>query len=93
MARMARWDELLDSAVDGDEVAAFELAMAYASGSDGLEVDLVAAHCWFNVAAAGGYAPAAAWRSEIAAEMSAREVAEAQKRARATLAEGMKRAA
>jgi len=38
------------------------------------------------VAAACGYQPALKWRHEIAAEMSAREVAAAQKLARATLA-------
>jgi uncharacterized protein len=93
MARMARWGDLHDSAIEGDEVAAFELAMCHASGSGGLEVDLVQAHCWFNVAAARGYAPAAAWRAEIAAEMTGRQVAEAQKLARATLGQGLRRAA
>jgi len=87
MARMAGWEELEDSAIAGDEVAAFELAMCHASGSGGLvAMDLIQAHRWFNVAAALGYAPAAAWRSEIAHEMTPREVAEAQKLARATLA-------
>ncbi|WP_223796700.1 hypothetical protein [Sphingomonas nostoxanthinifaciens] len=90
---MAQWDELYESASWGDEVAAFELAMGHASGSGGLAVDLVKAHCWFNVAAARGYEPAAAWRSEIASEMTARQVSDAQKLARATLSAGMKRAA
>ena len=84
MARMASWDDLRHSADAGDGVAAFELAMWHASGSGGLSVDLVRAHCWFNVASARGYAPAQDWRSEIAAEMSAREVVEAQRLARAT---------
>jgi len=85
MARMANWDDLRHSAESGDGVAAFELAMGHASGSGGLAVDLVRAHCWFNVASARGYAAAAPWRQEIAAEMSGREVAEAQKLARSTL--------
>lgn len=85
MARMANWDDLLHSAERGDGVAAFELAMGHASGSSGLSVDLVRAHCWFNVASARGYAPAQDWRQEVAAEMTGREVAEAQKLARATL--------
>ena len=85
MARMAQIEDLTASALGGDEVAAFELAMCYASGS-GVAVDLIQAHRWFNVAAASGYRPALKWRHEIAAEMSAREVAEAQKLARATLA-------
>ena len=93
MARMVRIEDLAGSAACGDEVAAFELAMCYASGSGGVEVDIVQAHRWFNVAAACGYQPALDWRHEIAMEMSAREVVEAQKLARATLAEFFRKAA
>ena len=93
MARMAQWEDLQESALSGDEVAAFELAMCHASGSGGLTLDLVQAHRWFNVAAADGYAPAQSWRAEIAAEMSARQIGEAQKLARATIAGRMRRAA
>ncbi len=92
MARMAGWEELQDSAIGGDEIAAFELAMCYASGSGGLEMDLIQAHRWFNVSAALGYRPAAALRSEIAGEMGKAEVAEAQKLARATLGNRLRRA-
>lgn len=92
MARMVRIEDLMGSAAGGDEVAAFELAMCYASGS-GIDVDLVQAHRWFNVAAACGYRPALDWRHEIAAELNGREVAEAQKLARATLAGVFKKAA
>ena len=93
MARMAQWDDLLDSASAGDGVAAYELAMGYASGSGGQTMDLVEAHRWFNVGVACGYAPAQAWRAEIAAEMSARQVVDAQRLARATLAGMMRQAA
>lgn len=92
MARMVRVEDMMGSALDGDEVAAFELAMCYASGS-GTAVDLVQAHRWFNVAAAGGYQPALGWRHEVAMDMSAREVVEAQKLARATLGGLLRRAA
>lgn len=85
MSRMANWEDLRHSAERGDGVAAFELAMGHASGSGGLAVDLVRAHCWFNVASARGYKPAQDWRQEIATEMTGRDVAEAQKLARATL--------
>ncbi len=85
MARMANWEDLRHSAERGDGVAAFELAMGHASGGGGLAVDLVRAHCWFNVASARGYMAAQDWRQQVAAEMSGREVAEAQKLARATL--------
>ena len=93
MARMVRIEDLVGSAAGGDEVAAFELAMCHASGSGGVGVDLVQAHRWFNVAAACGYQPALDWRHEIAMEMSAREVVEAQKLARATLGGMMRQAA
>jgi TPR repeat protein len=93
MAQMVRVEDLAASAAGGDEVAAFELGMCYASGSGGVEVDLVQAHCWFNVAAACGYRPALDWRHEISLEMSARDVVEAQKLARATLAGLFKKAA
>lgn len=92
MARMVRVEDLMGSAAGGDEVAAFELAMCYASGS-GVGVDLVQAHRWFNVAAACGYQPALNWRHEVAMEMSAREVVEAQKLARATLGGMLRQAA
>ena len=65
--------------------AAFDLGMAYSSGSDGLPLDLVQAHRWLNVAALCGYRPALAWRAEIAADMNGREIVEAQRLARATL--------
>ena len=51
------------------------------------------AHRWFNVAAACGYQPALDWRHEVAMEMSAREVVDAQKLARATLGGMMRQAA
>jgi TPR repeat protein len=93
MAHVAGWTVLQESALSGDEVAAFELAMCHASGSGGLSVDLTQAHRWFNVAAALGYAPALSWRAEIAGEMVPRQVADAQRLARATLGCGMARAA
>jgi len=93
MARMVRIEDLVGSAASGDEVAAFELAMCYASGSGGVGVDLVQAHRWFNVAAAYGYQAALDWRHEIAMEMSAREVVDAQKLARATIAGLFRKAA
>jgi len=93
VARMVRIEDLATSAGGGDEIAAFELAMCYASGSGGVAVDLVEAHRWFNVAAACGYQPALEWRHEIAMEMSARQVVDAQKLARGTLAGMLRNAA
>ncbi|PZU11823.1 SEL1-like repeat protein [Sphingomonas sp.] len=73
--------------------AAFELGMAYSSGSSGVPLDLVQAHRWLNVAALCGYRPALAWRAEIAAEMEGREIVEAQRLARATISEIERKAA
>lgn len=70
-------------AVGGGQ-AAFDLGMAYSSGSDGMPFDLVQAHRWLNIAALFGHREAIAWRAEIAAEMSMDEVAEAQRLARIT---------
>lgn len=61
--------------------AYFELGCMYAAGRS-VAPDLIVAHKWFNVAAANGYAPAASRRAELAAEMSAAEIAAAQREAR-----------
>jgi hypothetical protein len=55
--------------------------MLYATGRD-VAADLVVAHKWFNLAAARGNASALARRIEVAREMSAEQIAEAQKLAR-----------
>ncbi len=83
---MARWD------MGGAEIASmaeakptaenlFELGMLYSSGGE-VETDLVAAHKWFNLAAARGVAEAANYRQEIAREMSEAAIAAAQRAAR-----------
>jgi len=59
----------------------FGLGMVYSSGA-GVGVDLVQAHKWFNIAALRGDTEAARRRQEIAAEMSAFEIAAALRRAR-----------
>ncbi len=64
--------------------ALFELGLMYCSGR-GVDLDLVEAHKWFNLAAARGNDDARRYRSEIARELSRSEVGEAQRRARAWL--------
>lgn len=80
---------LLDSrildAASGNASACFELGMAYSCGS-GVAIDLVEAHKWFNLAAVNGDSRGQELRAEIAEEMTAREIAEAQRQARAWLA-------
>lgn len=57
------------------------LGIQYSTGR-GVEPDLVEAHKWFNIAAARGNRSAAAYRREIAREMTAMEIREAQRQAR-----------
>lgn len=71
----------------------FELGVAYSCGTGGLAVDLVEAHKWFNLAALKGSEEGQAMRAEIAEEMTAREIAEAQRQARAWIARTQLRAA
>ncbi|MGD0532225.1 MAG: hypothetical protein ABSA62_08105 [Methyloceanibacter sp.] len=65
--------------------ALFELGMLYATGLNVAE-DLVVAHKWFNLAAMRGNGSALAYRMELAREMSAAQIAQAQKLAREWLA-------
>ena len=80
-------------AAEGDVDALYELGMAYSTGAGGRDVDLIEAHKWFNLAALNGSSAAQACRAEIADDMSAREIAEAQRQARAWLAATVRRAA
>ncbi|GAB4482663.1 MAG: hypothetical protein OHK0018_14220 [Erythrobacter tepidarius] len=84
---------LLSAAAQGDINACFDLGVAFSTGSNGAECDLIEAHKWFNLAAARGHEEAAHCRADIADEMTAREIAEAQRRARQWLAQDARRAA
>ncbi|HET9427865.1 MAG TPA: hypothetical protein VFO69_05850 [Allosphingosinicella sp.] len=81
-------------AASGKVQALYELGVAYSTGS-GVGMDLIEAHKWFNLAALNGSHEAQECRADIAEEMTAREIAEAQRQARAWLAEmsPMRRAA
>jgi len=62
-----------------------ELGINYSLGRS-VPQSLVEAHKWLNIAAARGSAEARLHRSEIARDMTAAEIAEAQRQARAWLA-------
>ena len=83
----------LRDAMAGNIEACFELGVAFSAGADGYPLDLIAAHKWFNIAAVGGNPRAAACRAEIADDMTAREIQEAQRQARAMLGFGNRMAA
>lgn len=69
----------------GDPDACFDLGMACSTGSGGVPIDLIAAHCWFNLAIYAGHPGAGDCRAEVAFDMTAREVVTAQRMARQIL--------
>jgi uncharacterized protein len=75
----------LADAARGNADALYDLGMAYSTGSGGVEVDLIEAHKWFNLAALNGSEAAMMCRADISDDMTAREIAEAQRQARAWL--------
>jgi uncharacterized protein len=83
----------MTEAAQGNARALYELGIAYSSGSGGVDVDLVQAHKWFNLAALNGNERGQECRAEISEDMTAREIAEAQRQARAWLGQTVHRAA
>jgi uncharacterized protein len=75
----------LADAARGNADALYDLGMAYSTGSGGVDVDLIEAHKWFNLAALNGSEAAMMCRADISDDMTAREIAEAQRQARAWL--------
>ncbi len=61
--------------------ALFQLGLRYCVGRD-VDIDLIEAHKWFNLAAMRGNDDAKQYRSEISREMSKVEISRAQRRAR-----------
>jgi TPR repeat protein len=68
-------------AKDGRADALYNLGLAYSTGQ-GVGVDMIAAHKWFNLAAVRGVEAAKSWRNQVASEMNAKQIAEAQRLAR-----------
>mgnify|MGYP002384614113 CR=1 FL=1 len=83
----------LAAAAAGDVDACYELGVVHSTGSHGVAPDLIEAHKWFNLAAANGHDEAARCRADVSDEMTAREIAEAQRRAREWLSAETRRAA
>lgn len=75
----------LAAARRGDAQAYYELGSAYSLG-EGVDIDLVEAHRWYNLAALAGLRHAQADRAALATDMSPAEIAEAQRLARQWLA-------
>ena len=73
-------DELGNAAEQGDADAQYELGWMYDKGN-GVPQDYVAAHTFYNLAAANGREEAKTHRDKLAAKMTAEQIAEAQRRA------------
>lgn len=83
---MARLEVLsAESAALGGIVAGSDmfirLGLMYASGRS-VDMDRVAAHMWFNIAALKGAREAVQFRKELSEEMTSEEIAAAQRAAR-----------
>lgn len=70
----------------GKPHALYQLGLCYSTGQ-GVEMDLIRAHKYFNLAAMKGVAEARLWRAELAQQMSTNDIAEAQRLARLWLQE------
>lgn len=75
--------ELADREQSGE--AMYDLGILYSTGQ-GVTLDYVEAHMWFNLAALRGILAAKEWRSDLAREMTQDQIAEAQRQAREWLA-------
>ncbi len=78
---------------NGSIDALYDLGVAFSTGSHGTVCDLIEAHKWFNIAASKGHEEAAWCRADVSDEMTASDIAEAQRRAREWLATGRRDAA
>jgi TPR repeat protein len=79
-------DSRIEDLNKADPEALFELGSLYSSGAQGIEIDLIEAHKWFNLAAMSGNREAQICRAEVAGEMNRADIAEAQRQARVWLA-------
>ena len=85
--------EYLKKYENGSIDALYDLGVAFSTGSHGCTTDMIEAHKWFNVAASKGHEEAAWCRADISDEMTTREIAEAQRRARQWLMDGQRKVA
>ena len=85
--------EYLRNYENGSVDALYDLGVAFSTGSHGCTTDMIEAHKWFNIAASKGHEEAAWCRADVSDEMTAREIAEAQRRARQWLMDGQRKVA
>lgn len=87
---MARFEadnrDTIELAVQGGVPdALFELGLMYCAGRE-VDLDMIEAHKWFNLAALRGNEAAKQYRQDISRELSTAQIGIAQKRAREWLA-------
>ena len=87
MARleMSTHEVLEIATAGGTPDALFELGLLYCAGRD-VDLDLVSAHKWFNLAAMRGNDDAKLYRFDLSREMSKPQIARAQRLAREWIA-------
>ena len=73
--------QFVSDAKQGRAEALYNLGLAYSTGQ-GVDVDYVAAHKWFNLAAMRGSEVAKTWRAQISRELDSGQIAEALRQAR-----------
>jgi len=77
------------AAEQGDADAQVNLALMYGNGQGVLQ-DMIAAHMWFNIAAANGHPDAAKLRDIAAGKLSSSDIVKAQEKAKRCMASGYK---
>jgi len=77
------WQDGAATTLNGDTL--FQLGLMYSAGRD-VDIDLIEAHKWFNLAALRGNEAAKQYRMEISRELSKADIAKAQRMARQWLA-------
>lgn len=83
MARFefAAYDVAESAGQGGSADALYELGLMYCTGRD-VDIDMIEAHKWFNLAALRGNEEAKRFRQDISRHMTRAEITQAQKRAR-----------
>jgi TPR repeat protein len=84
-AEARKWYQLAAKPGQGREDVLFHVGMMYLKGH-GVPQDFVRAHMWFNLSAMGGSSMLADMRDDTAKQMTAAQVAEAQRMAKVCLA-------
>ena len=86
-AEAVKWYRL--AAEQGDAYAQSNLGVMYEIGQGVLQ-DNILSHMWYNIASANGTKKSSEWRDEIAAKMTAADVAKAQAMAKECMSSGYK---